>query len=82
MVTVETETGASLTIDDALAKEFNVVKGGPPVSADLLDLIRNRQIEIKARRAEVRVVARRLETPLPLADETTEVVLVNQASLP
>lgn len=82
MVTVETETGASLTIDDALAKEFGVKRGDLPVSEDMLALIRARQIEIRSRRAEVKVVNSRLEVPLPLADETTERVLVNQASLP
>jgi hypothetical protein len=82
MVTVNSETGASLTIDDALAKEFGVKRGDPPVSDDMLSLIRARQAEIRARRAEVKVVNVRLEVPLPLADETTERVLVNQASLP
>lgn len=82
MVTVETETGASLTIDDSLAVEFNVKRGGPPVSEDLLSLMRTKQVEVRARRAEVRTVNGRLRDPLPLADEVTERVLVNQASLP
>ena len=82
MVTVYTYTGASLTISNELAKEFSIERGGPPVSPDFLDLIRQKHIEIKAKKAEVRTVEKRLEAPLPLADELTEVVLVNQASLP
>lgn len=79
MVTVESETGASLIIDDTLAEELNVKRGGPPVTDDMLAHIKSRQT---ARRAEVRAVNGRLKDPLPLTDEKTERVLVNQASLP
>jgi hypothetical protein len=75
MVTVNSETGAKLIVDDEVAHKYGLKRGSPPVSDDELSVIRKEQLE-------ARVVGRRIEAPTPLPDEKTEVVLVNIASLP
>lgn len=75
MVTVRTDTGASLIIDDEVAREFaefGVKRGCEAVSKDLFDRIGRRQAEIKT-------VHSKMENPTPL---TETVVLEGWVSLP
>lgn len=75
MVTVRTDTGASLIIDDEVArefKEFGIKKGCEPIHKDLFDRINLRQIE-------VRKVVKKMDNPVTPVDT---VVLVDQSALP
>jgi hypothetical protein len=72
MVTVHTETGASLTVDDEVAEKFKVGRGGPPVSPDLFYMIGEEQ----------RLVIEFRKNMSSEKREPVEMVLVNVASLP
>lgn len=77
MVTVRTNTGASLIIDDEVAREFEefgIKRGCEPIGSDLFDRISRRQVEVRAVTVKMEE-----EKPVPPSDA---VVLVNQASLP
>lgn len=53
MVTIENESGETLTIDDDIAIEFNIQKGCK-VSADVIAKARERQIESRLNRPKAK----------------------------